>query len=159
MTTTGIDIDSKDHYNSTPLSVAARLGHAKVVELLLTESHAINTKDTFGRTPLWWAERTGNQAIAELLFQKYQAGIEFQVDSFRFPIDTTAGLDDHSSKVCDVCDLLILISETSYHCHKCSQGDFDICKDCFAVNAHCLDGSHNLIESCSIKASATGKPV
>ena len=76
--TNRVDVDSKDYYNSTPLSIAARMGHKYVVASLLTKNPALNSKDNFGRTPLWWARRT---EIADFLLQKYkEEGIIVQED-------------------------------------------------------------------------------
>jgi ankyrin repeat protein len=52
----GVDRDSKDGYDPTPLSWAARKGYEAVVKLLLTRNGVDpDSKDRSGRTPLSWA--------------------------------------------------------------------------------------------------------
>jgi ankyrin repeat protein len=65
----GVDINPKDRYNQTPLSWAARNGHAGVVKLLLgTETVDVNLKDTrLGRAPLLWAAMNGHDTVVKLL--------------------------------------------------------------------------------------------
>ncbi|CZR52360.1 related to 2-5A-dependent ribonuclease [Phialocephala subalpina] len=142
--TNRVDIDSRDYYNSTPLSVATRMGHKDVVAFLLTKSHALNMPDSFGRSPLWWARRTGYLEIADLLLQKCkEEGIIIQEDDL--PTATISVPSDNSSRWCDVCGLDISKEDTYYHCGVCNSGDFDICRECFAMKAHCLDEPHTLI--------------
>jgi ankyrin repeat protein len=64
----GHDPDSKDSEGRTPLSWAARRGHAVVVELLLaTGSVNPNTKDRWMRTTLQFASFKGYITVVELL--------------------------------------------------------------------------------------------
>ena len=145
LATDRVNVDSKDYYNSTPLSIAARIGHRDVLEVLLTRSHSLNVKDNFGRAPLWWARRAGHSYIADLLLEKYKEnGITIQEDNL--PTSMISAPYDEYSRYCDVCVLSISNKETYYHCNVCSNGDFDICKECFAMKAHCLDQSHTLIK-------------
>jgi ankyrin repeat protein len=143
--TNRVDIDSRDYYNSTPLSVATRMGHKDVVAFLLTKSHALNMQDSFGRSPLWWARRTGYPQIVDLLLQRCkEEGIIVQEDDL--PMVTISVPSDNFSRWCDVCVLGISKEDTYYHCGVCNSGDFDICKECFAMKAYCLDERHTLIK-------------
>jgi ankyrin repeat protein len=145
LATNRVEIDSKEYYNSTPLSIAARLGYKDIVALLLTQSRGLNIRDSFGRTPLWWARRTGYPEIADLLLEKYKEnGIIDQEDDL--PIVSISVLSDESSGYCDVCMLSISDIDAYYYCKVCCNGLFWICKECFAMKAHCLDGSHTLVE-------------
>jgi ankyrin repeat protein len=145
LATNRVDVDSKDRYSSTPLSISARMGHTDMVAVLLTRSHGLNVKDNFGRTPLWWARRTRWPEIADLLLEKYKEnGIIDQEGDL--PIATISVLADENSRWCDACVLGISKKDNYYHCEVCNNGDFDICKECFAMNAHCLDESHTLIK-------------
>jgi ankyrin repeat protein len=138
-----VDADSRDYYNSTLLSVAARMGRGDVVALFLTKGLALNIEDNSGRTPLWWAKKNGYPEIADLLLKKSREnGIFIQEDDL--PITTIPVLADATSRWCDVCILGILEKDTYYHCSVCIDGDFDICKECFAMKAHCLDKSHTI---------------
>ena len=143
--TNRVDVDSMDYYNSTPLSIAARMGHKDLLALLLTKSHALNVHDNFNRTPLWWARRTGHLYIADLLLEKYkEKGIIIQEDDL--PPTLILVPSDEQVKICDVCVLGISKEDTYYHCRVCNSGDFDICMECFALAARCLDHSHVLIK-------------
>ena len=145
LATSRVDVDSKDYYNSTPLSIAARMGHRDVLALLLTQSHGLNIKDNFGQSPLWWARKTGHSSIADLLLEKYNENGIFPLED-DLPIATISVLADKNFRWCDVCVLGISEKDTYYHCGVCSNGDFDICKECFAMKAHCPDKSHLLIK-------------
>jgi ankyrin repeat protein len=144
LATNRVDVDSKDYYNSTPLSIAARMGHKNVVAFLLTKCHALNAQDNFGRTPLWWAKRTGYPEIADLLEKCEENGIIIQEDDL--PTATISAFADRTFRYCDVCMLDISEKDIYYYCKFCSNQGFDICKECFAIKAHCLDQSHTLIK-------------
>ncbi|KAH7317215.1 hypothetical protein BKA65DRAFT_111189 [Rhexocercosporidium sp. MPI-PUGE-AT-0058] len=134
-----------DYYNSTPLSIAARMGHKDILALLLAKSHALNIQDNFNRTPLWWAKRTGNSGTADLLLEKCREnGIIVQEDDL--PITTISVPSDKICKNCDVCLLGVSDTDTYYHCDVCNNGDFGICEECFARKARCLDDSHIFIK-------------
>jgi hypothetical protein len=121
------------------------MGRGDVVALFLTKSRALTIGDNFGRTPLWWAKKNGYPEIADFLLKKYREnGIFIQEDGL--PITTISVLADENARWCDVCTLGILGEDTYYHCSFCNRGDFDICKECFAMKAHCLDESHTIIQ-------------
>ena len=66
-----VELDSKDHYGSTPLLVAVKNGREELVKrLLFTEGVKLDSLDTFGRTPLWWARRNGYPHIFNLILDK-----------------------------------------------------------------------------------------
>jgi hypothetical protein len=49
----GVDVNAMwDSTGMTPLHSAARLGHIKIVELLVAEGGDVNVKSKFGETPL-----------------------------------------------------------------------------------------------------------
>jgi hypothetical protein len=143
LATNRVDVDSKDYYNSTPLSIAARMGRGDAVALFLTKGHALTIGDNFGRTPLWWAKKNGYPEIADLLLKKFREnGIFIEEDGL--PTTAISAPADKTSRWCDVCLLGILKEDVYYHCSICNDGDFDICKECFAMKAHCLDKSHTI---------------
>ncbi|CZR60693.1 uncharacterized protein PAC_10589 [Phialocephala subalpina] len=142
--TNRVNVDSKDYYGSTPLSIAARMGHKDVVAFLVTKGRNSNVKDTFGRTPLWWARRKGCPEIADLL-ETYK-GNNITIREDELPISTVSVLYNQDFRCCDVCVLNISDRDTYYHCKVCCNGDFDICTECFAMKAHCLDESHVLVK-------------
>lgn len=67
----GAFLDQPDDEQQTPLFVASRLGHWKVVELLLNTGQVnIEVEDKEGRTPLWWAASSGHEAVVRLLLER-----------------------------------------------------------------------------------------
>ena len=55
---------------STPLHVAASLGHESVVRLLLDRGASVNVEDNSNRTPLHGTALTGHQVLAALLLDR-----------------------------------------------------------------------------------------
>jgi ankyrin repeat protein len=138
--------DSKDHYNSTLLSIAVRNGHEETVKLLLaTECVALDSKDSFGRTPMWWSRRNGHSNIEKLLAEYAQKnGITISENDL--PKEGGSRAYDESSRRCDVCALSLPRGDIYYKCRVCNSGNFDICLECFEIGAHCLDDSHKLVK-------------
>jgi ankyrin repeat domain-containing protein 50 len=66
--TSKVDVDSKDQYGQTPLSLAARNGNEAAVKLLLeTGKVDVDSKNQYGKTPLLWEAKNGNEAVVKLL--------------------------------------------------------------------------------------------
>ena len=65
----GADLESKDNYGRTPLSLAASYEHEAVVKLLLATGKVdVDSKDKNGsRTPLSYAAENGHEGIVKLL--------------------------------------------------------------------------------------------
>ncbi|GMF67476.1 unnamed protein product [Aspergillus oryzae] len=63
-------LDTKDIEGKTPLSWAAMLGHAAVVELLVEQGALIDSEDSYNRTPLMLSLENGKDAVAKLLINK-----------------------------------------------------------------------------------------
>lgn len=56
-----VTVDSMDNPCQTPLSFAARTGHAMIVVGLLREGFMVDSQDTRGRTPLPYAAEQGHK--------------------------------------------------------------------------------------------------
>lgn len=141
-----VDHNSQDMYGQIPLLLAAGNGHEAVVELLLANSATLpDSKDKFGRTPLSWAARRGNINAVKLILRNCERhGIVVQekdVDIGRPP-----AADQESRIYCGICLWWIPNINSYHHCEICVNGDFDICEDCIASGALCLDGSHTLVK-------------
>jgi ankyrin repeat protein len=65
--TEGADINTKDPWDRTALSLAAERARSDVVLYLVDKGADINIEDKFGRTALYWAARGNNGNIAKLL--------------------------------------------------------------------------------------------
>lgn len=147
-----VNVDSKDYYNLIGLSIAARMGHRDIVALLLTKSRSLDAKDTFGRSPLWWARKTGHSSTADLLLKNYK---ENGINTLEGDLPPTLIMvsSDKQMKFCDVCVLDISNKDTYYHCLVCNNGNFDICEECFAMEARCLDQCHILVREINGKSA------
>ncbi|KAH8724028.1 ankyrin repeat-containing domain protein, partial [Phaeosphaeriaceae sp. PMI808] len=67
----GVNPDTRDTRNSTPLWWAARGGHEAIVRCLLDTSIVdIDARDDVGRTPLFWAAANGYERVVKLLLVK-----------------------------------------------------------------------------------------
>ncbi|KAJ2979195.1 hypothetical protein NQ176_g3397 [Zarea fungicola] len=64
-----VDVDSKDKYNRTPLSLAAETGHDDVAALLIERGADVNAQDAYHRTPISYAAENGNTALVKLLLE------------------------------------------------------------------------------------------
>ncbi|KFA69488.1 hypothetical protein S40285_09458 [Stachybotrys chlorohalonatus IBT 40285] len=87
----GINPDSKDNLDRTPLSWAAERGHEEVVKLLLAKD-GINPdlKDNSGRTPLLWATKHGHEGVVKLLLAKDGINTDSKDNSGRTPLSWAA---------------------------------------------------------------------
>lgn len=66
----GADPDRRDWQGNTPLLIAARDGHAQLVERLLAAGASVHLKDRqHGMTALMWAALRGHEAVVEQLLQ------------------------------------------------------------------------------------------
>lgn len=65
----GADVNSRNDSRSTPLMVAAALGHVEVVRLLLKQGADANARNQDGITALAYAEVYGHEGVVALLKQ------------------------------------------------------------------------------------------
>lgn len=66
----GIDPNTGDYDNRTPLHLAAAEGHDKAVQYLLSKGADVNILDRWGTTPLQDAVTHGHVAVAEQLLSR-----------------------------------------------------------------------------------------
>jgi hypothetical protein len=64
---TGVDIESKDSRENTPLHYASAIGSAALCELLIQSGANLESRDELGETPLHHASKYGQSIICELL--------------------------------------------------------------------------------------------
>ncbi|KAF7182640.1 hypothetical protein CNMCM7691_002301 [Aspergillus felis] len=72
-----VDVNSRDTYGLTALSLAAENGHEAVVKLLLdTGKVDVNSRDSNGRTPLSLAAESGHEAVVKLLLDTGKVDVD-----------------------------------------------------------------------------------
>ncbi|RKK70647.1 hypothetical protein BFJ69_g11625 [Fusarium oxysporum] len=65
------EINEKDHYGRTPLSLAAAMGHHHICEILLDNGADMGHRDyVYGQTPLGHAAAYGHREVVELLLSE-----------------------------------------------------------------------------------------
>jgi ankyrin repeat protein len=83
----GVDANSKDRYNRTPLWIAAFSGHEAVVQILLEhEGVDADSKDSDGQTPLSWAAENGHEAVVRLLLEQEGVDVDSKDNGGRTPL-------------------------------------------------------------------------
>ena len=102
-----VELDSKDKYGQTPLSLASRKGHDKIVELLRSKDAVDpNSKDDFDQTPLSWAVRNGHSNIVDLLLRRRREnGIVTLCEDLAIAEPRAA--DHGGGRICDACLLSV----------------------------------------------------
>jgi len=112
---------------------------------LLTKNIDPASKDKFGRTPLWLAAKKGHPRVVKLIVERCKRngiGIPFEdLVVARHPAE-----GHQCSRICDICTLGILDADPYHNCRICRYGDFDICQECIARGAFCLDYLHKLVK-------------
>lgn len=133
-------VNSRDYYGMTVLSVAVRCGRKKMIEQLLAIPDVdINSQDNFGRTPLWWAQKQGYIDIAERLHE-YANSASLNI----LAVDLPTGGPKTFDNCCKYCVVCLCSNECWLRCYHCAHRDFNICRECQRLGAHCLDKSHTL---------------
>ena len=143
-----VDLNKLDIYEHTPLWFAAVVNEKAVVELLLEQEGVdIDAKDTLGRTPLAVAIRKNCISVATLLLGKHKEQGRDIANTAVQLIGMKEAEAEHGCGVrCDVCWSKITEEQLHHHCDECSEGEVDICKECFGLGARCFDSRHTLIE-------------
>lgn len=75
----GVDVDAKDKWERTPITLAAKYEHEAVVRLLISRDAAVRL-DAFHRTPLYYAAMRGKKAMVKMLLDKYPENIDLKND-------------------------------------------------------------------------------
>lgn len=86
---------------TTPLMLAAQLGHLAIAQHLITFGGAglIDAKDDYGRTALHFAAEKGHTAIAQLLIRSFGGSLVFMEDSFKVTPLHLAAKEGHRDMV------------------------------------------------------------
>jgi hypothetical protein len=66
----GVELESKDRSNKTPILTAVGKGYVEIVQLLLEKGARLESRDLLRQTPLLIAVREGHVEIAKLLLEK-----------------------------------------------------------------------------------------
>lgn len=70
------EIDPKGGDDSTPLSVAALLGHEDITEYLIKVGADVESKDHFGKTSLYISCENGHLGVTNVLIGHGKANVE-----------------------------------------------------------------------------------
>jgi hypothetical protein len=93
----------------------------------------------------------------KLLFEKYEdSGIAIRDEDV--DIVTSPAFDNPSRIECDICMAMILDIDIHYHCGMCKDRDFDVCQECIASSAFCLNQSHRLMKRAAIDSTFVQAP-
>ncbi|EAW20706.1 ankyrin repeat domain-containing protein [Aspergillus fischeri NRRL 181] len=87
-----VNADIPDTDGRTPLSHAAELGLAEIVQLLLDSNADINLEDKCGRTPLLWATQKGHETIVSELLASVGVDVDHLDPDGRSPLSHAAEL-------------------------------------------------------------------
>lgn len=136
----------KDIYGTTPLMIAARNGHAQILERLLESiDHNIEDVDNFGRNLLYWAAASHNHEVWEAVCNHMGESLDwsqFQDDEeSATPVEFARG-----ACICGIC------GRNTVHpphvgaraCSKCSVGTLPFygCGFCVTKGAKCSGEDH-----------------
>ena len=91
--------------------------------------------------PLNWTRAPTTQIVFAQMHQALSQGSQV------IEVSNLSDSDDESEEAssCDVCNCFLSYAQY-YHCSICYDDNFDICGDCRALGATCLDDSHELSE-------------
>ncbi len=78
----GANIDIKDSFRNTPLTVASWLGYENIISVLIDHNANVNTKACDGSTALIYASWTGHKKIVEMLLSHYVGIISIDAQNF-----------------------------------------------------------------------------
>ena len=104
----GAQMNSRGECGLTPLLLASRGGHEKVVKLLLSQDDIrVNSQDWYGITPLLYAAKNGHEGVVKLLLSQDDIGVNAQGGYERTPLlshDLPPGVHKAwHSKICAPC--------------------------------------------------------
>ncbi|KAI9926593.1 hypothetical protein AWENTII_006823 [Aspergillus wentii] len=147
----GLKIDTPDKYGRTPLFLASLNGKENIVKILLDHgSTSQNARTSANRTAVSVAREQKNPQLLQLLGEKLDENIP--LSEIKSP-STTPEL--YGYVWCDNCNSWIPRWDHLFCCKICDEGDYNICHECLASRAFCLDKSHPLYKQCLIDGQWT----
>jgi len=94
-----VDINAKNQFRHTPLSLAAQNGHEGIVKMLLATGKVdVNSVDRFHPSPLHLATQNGHEDIVKMLLATGKVDVN-SVDSFNLPPLSLAAQNGHEGIV------------------------------------------------------------
>ncbi|KAI0155915.1 ankyrin repeat-containing domain protein [Pestalotiopsis sp. NC0098] len=139
----GLEPNAKDHWGSTVISVAARLGFPEVFNKIAALPQVdLHTTDSFGRSALWWAQKQRCYGIARDISERSPPARVAALGSPEIPAMGEPLQFVRTGTLCDVCRFPC--PDSPYHCDDCAGGDLDICRECYSLGARCLVQDHDI---------------
>lgn len=139
----GVDPNAKDHWGSTAISIAARLGFSAVFSKIVALPQVdLHTTDSFGRSAVWWARKQRCYGIARDIMEVSPPADIVASGSPETPAMGEPRQFIRTGTGCDVCRFPC--PDPPYHCDDCAGGDLDICQECYGLGARCLVQDHNI---------------
>ncbi|KAK4945477.1 hypothetical protein LTR10_015373 [Elasticomyces elasticus] len=97
LATNKVNVNPRDHFGRTPLTLAASHGYDAVVKVILTSGRAnIEAQADGKRTPLWLAACFGHMPVVKLLLAAGRVNADAQDRCLQTPLSSAAGGGHHA---------------------------------------------------------------
>lgn len=147
-----------DSFGNTPILVATRNGHARVVRSMVeSDPSLLLYKDISGRTLFHWAARQVTKVVGEqlrIVYQKNENIKERVLNELGIDVDEVLGMEypppeqllpwTQGCDWCRVCCRAIRREAPKGGCKICDGGSFTICPECITEGQRCRDNKHKL---------------
>lgn len=148
-----------DSFGNTPILVATRNGHARMVRSMLeSDPSLLLHKDISGRTLFHWAARQQNRAVGEqlsIVYQKNDNIKERVITELGIDVEEVLGMEYPPSEQllswtqgcdwCRVCCRVIGNESRIACCTICDGGSFVMCLECRREGRRCRTDSHEIV--------------